>query len=412
MKRSVFLRKLIFIFCCLFALSLPFDFSLKNINLDVPGLNSFLMLQIAALFLLWEGFVLTERRLDIKTAGIFLPLSVFFALHIFSSVFPSQRMIWSLKYSLRFFGLSLVMFVLINFVTNKKQLRWIINCLFISAGIAAGFVIIQYFFPYLLSGAQLFFDDAQIDLSRVRGLFGWPTDMAAYLGVFIPLILSQLIYKKQGRYKFAENLFYAFLLVLISAALVFSRTRGWIAGAFCGLITLWILDAITKKEKAQLYFCLAALSLAALLFLVSGVHRLFLSDLEPSEAGRLAFIKEAFRLIKEYPFRGIGADMFYWNADLTGNFRTHNIFLETFVNLGVFGLSALLWLLYVIFKKIGKGLFGQGPCENRYLRMGIIAALAAFLGHNQVDYFWQSHEIAGLFWFLAGIGVSERADED
>jgi len=95
--------------------------------------------------------------------------------------------------------------------------------------------------------------------------------------------------------------------------------------------------------------------------------------------------------------------MFYWKS--SSGFRTHNIFLETTVNLGIFGFFILLWMLYRTFRTIAKGIFKDNAFKNSYIQVGIIGSLASFLGHNQVDYFWQIAQIAGLFWILVGAGV-------
>lgn len=402
MRPPLFLRRIIFIGCCIFALTLPFDFSLKNINLNIPLIKSLLTLEIVILILVWELVIILERRVDIKLTPLFLPIAVFFVIHIFSAIFPSAKMVWSLKYTFRFFGLGLIFFIIINFITDKKRLDYLINFLLIGAGLAALFVLIQYRFPYLLTEVQYFFEDVDVSPHRIRGLFGWPTNMSVYLGSFVPLIISSLIYKpNKGR--FLEKIFYVFLLFIIMLALIFSQARGWIVGLFFGLSTLWILYLIKEKDYKVLWITIIILTFGFIFFFTTGMYKFIMSDLDPSETGRLVFAKEALGLIKEHPFKGIGADMFYW--DSICHYRTHNIFLETAVNLGIFGLLILLWLFYTIFKLIGKGLTESTGGSNRHIQVGIFASLVSFLAHNQVDYFWNQHEIIGLFWILVGIGV-------
>ncbi|MCM8796152.1 MAG: O-antigen ligase family protein [Candidatus Omnitrophica bacterium] len=392
------LSRLIFIGSCIFALTLPFDFSLKNINLDIPLIKSLLGLEIVILLFLWELVIIFERRLKIKTKGLLLPLFIFFTIHLFSAIFPSDRMVWSLKYTFRFFGLSSIYFILINFITDKRRLSNIIDCLFISVALAAILVIIQYFFPYALIPWQRFFDDALVSVHRIRGLFGWPTEMSVYLGTFIPLILSHLIYRINR-----DRLFYLPLFLIIILALILSKTRGWILGVFCGLVTLWLLDLIQSKSYKIIGMTAVILVISIIIFWNRGLFKFIASDLEPSEKGRLIFAKDALKAIQAHPFKGMGADMFYWNSAY--HCRTHNIFLETAVNLGIFGLLVLLWLFYDIFKLIGRGLSKPTADGNRYLQWGIFASLVSFLACNQVDYFWHKHEIIGLFWFIVGIGV-------
>ena len=404
MALALVLRRSVFIGCCIFALTLPFDFPLYNIGLHIPLLKSLLEAQIILLVILWELVIISERRFAIRSTSLFIPILAFFFLHLFSSIFPSERLVWSLKYTFRFFGLGLILFLVINFIKDKKQLHYIINCLFIGAGLAAMFAIIQYCRPYLLTEVQYFFKDLYVSPHRIRGLFSWPTNMSVYLGSLLPLLISCLIYKP-NRGKLWEKLFYIFLIFIIVLSLILSRTRGWVLGLFCGLSTLWFLYLIKEKDYASFWTTIIISIIGLLLFFSTGMYKFIVSDLEPSELFRKRLIKDALMMISQHPIKGIGADMFFWSSSYQSPFRTHNIFLETTVNLGIFGFLILFWLLYDIFRIIAKGILKNNDFRDSYVQVGIIGSLASFLGHNQVDYFWHIHEIAGLFWVLVGIGV-------
>jgi hypothetical protein len=331
-----------------------------------------------------------------------LPILAFFIFHIYSSIFPSERLVWSLKYTLRFFGLGLVFFIVINFIEDRKQLNCLLNCLFAGAGSAAIFALIQFRWPYLLSDIQNFFDDAVVGPNRIRGLFGWYTNMAVYLGTFLPLILSCLIYKP-AKIKSPEKIFYVFLILIIIPALILSHSRGWVFGLSMGLSTLWVLHLIKTKEYPIIWITLVILVIGISIFFNFRLDKFIMTDLEATEIARIDFAKEALTMIGRHPIRGIGADMFYWTSSFHN--RTHNILLETAVNLGVFGLLILTWFFYKIFALIAKGVSKDSDFKNYYIQVGIICSLVSFLGHCQVDYFWMVSEVIGLFWILVGIGV-------
>ncbi len=405
MISSLFLRRIIFIAVCIFALTLPFDFNLANIGLNLPLIHGFSVLEIILMLVVWELLVIFERRIVIKTEGLLLPTSLFFIIHLFSAVFLSTKMIWSLKYTFRFFGLGLIFFIMINFITDKERLNRIVNFLFIGAALAALFVLLQYHFPYFFIKAQDFFDDTIVSPHRIRGFFGWPTDMSIYLGSFIPLVISCLIYGP-NKSKFFKKLFYGFLLLIIIWALMLSCARGWILGLFCGLAAIWFLHLLNKREYSLVWISLILWIILVSVFMGMGIDKFMISDLESSETFRMKLVQSALNLIRENPLKGIGADMFYWTS--RPHFRTHNILLEATVNLGIFGLLILLWLLWSIFKAVGKGVLGDSGFKHSYLQVGVIGSLVSFLGHSQVDYFWNLHEIIGLFWILIGIGVCSR----
>jgi hypothetical protein len=406
MRFSYFLRRVIFIGCCTFVFFLPFDFPLSRINLHIPLVKNLTVLEIAALMLLWELLVLVERRAPIITGAFAISFFVFFLLHLYSSIFPSERMIWSLKYTFRFFGVGLVAFLFPNIVEDERQLRFLIRCLFSGGALAAMCALIQYRYPYLLTNAQSFFEDVDIvSPTKIRGLFGWPTDMAVYLGSLIPLALNRMFYAR-GKRSYVRILLLLSFTLLVLLCLLLSRTRGWIVGLFFGLGTLWLIHLLRGRDYQPIVLagvCVVILSVVAVSYF-PGFIKFGVSDLEPSELFRLSMVKEALKVIREHPLKGIGADMFYWTHPNDVRFRTHSLFLEIMVNLGIFGVLTFLWMLWSIVREIGKGIFAGGDVREISIQIGILGSLASYLGHMQVDYFWVSYECIGLFWILIAIG--------
>ena len=389
---------------CIIAFSLPFDFSLRTISLEIPLIKTLLILEVVILLFLWELVIFAEKKVVFKEMHLFIPFFLFLGLHVFSAVFPSEKMIWSLKYTLRFFSIGMIAFAIPRFAVTARQLNRIVRSLFLGAACAAVMVLIQYRWPYLVVNLQRFFDDAVVNPSRVRGLFGWPTNMSVYFGTLIPLTMAHLFYKPK-QYK-AEKILYGIFIVILLICPILSKSRGWIIGLFCGCSTLWIIYVISQKDykilTAGLLLLIVLASLTAnVLFNFPGILK---NELEHSEASRVTMARCALSTIKEYPLRGIGADMFYWR--MNPYTRTHNIFLETAVNVGIFGVFILVWLLGTIFWKIGKRVFKTPVLKRSYLSIGVFSSLISFLGHNQVDYFWDLHEIIGLFWILVGIGLA------
>ncbi|MFC1577306.1 O-antigen ligase family protein, partial [Candidatus Omnitrophota bacterium] len=179
-------------------------------------------------------------------------------------------------------------------------------------------------------------------------------------------------------------------------------------GAFCAFGVFGAVHLIRNKNYKAVWISIAAILIIALLFSsgLFGLRDLAVSKLEPTETARIGYARSALKHIKQYPFRGIGADMFYWKTK--PHFRSHNIILENQVNLGFFGLLTLLWLFGTIFWYLFKGIFKDADINRAYVQIGILASLAGFLGHSQVDYFWDLHEISGLFWVMVGIGMASN----
>jgi O-antigen ligase len=218
------------------------------------------------------------------------------------------------------------------------------------------------------------------------------------------LLISSLVSKwRQGRS--GEKIWYVFLITILLLSLILSRARGWVLGLFFGLTALWVIPLVKKKDFVPLVvIVIISLFLGSFLMLTHNTLLTFIkNDFEISETSRLCLAKRALELFREHPFKGIGTDMFYW--DWQPPARTHNIFLEMTVTIGVFGLLALLWFLGSLFRIIGKGICKDSDFKKDSIQIGVLGSLASFLGHNLVDYFWNLHKIIGLFWILAGIGV-------
>ena len=89
LRYSLIFRRLVFIGCCIFAVSLPLNFSLRLVNIHIPLIKSLLALEMIFLLFLWEVFIIFERKLIVKFTSLALPMGVFLLLHLYSSVFPS-----------------------------------------------------------------------------------------------------------------------------------------------------------------------------------------------------------------------------------------------------------------------------------------------------------------------------------
>ncbi|MFH1995388.1 MAG: O-antigen ligase family protein [Candidatus Omnitrophota bacterium] len=409
MKLSLFVRRAVFYCCCCIALFLPFDFSLENLGLTIPAIKSFFALEVVILIILWEIAILSNRENVPNGGGLVYPFIVFLGIHLFSSVIPSEKMIWSLKYTARFFGLGIVAFAIINFITSERRLERLISCVFAGACIASVFVAAQYFRHDAIDGLRRFFESAEVSSHRICGLFGWPTNMSVFFGALVPLAACFWIFRPHS--SVFRRAVYGSLTVLFIFCAVLSGTKGWLIGLFFAFACFVAIFAVQyrKPKIIALFFLLCGIIVSAFLFNLFGFRSFTTGTLEPTEKIRLEYAKSALRSIQEYPFRGQGADMFFWKN--VPRFRTHNIFLETTVNLGFFGLLALLWLYGAVMRKLYKGIRASDGFGQTYITLGILCSLAGFLGHGLVDYFWSQSEIAGLFWVLVGAGVASTACE-
>lgn len=115
-------------------------------------------------------------------------------------------------------------------------------------------------------------------------------------------------------------------------------------------------------------------------------------------------------MIKDNPLIGVGLGNFryrypeYMLKAKEHFLHAHNVFLQIAVEMGIPGLLAFLWLLFLFFKDI----FFQRQ-EDKYLKVvsigfcaGIIAILITSLFHDV----FHSRQIATLTWYVMGMAIA------
>lgn len=417
------LRRISFFLCLIIALSLPFDFLLKEVGIKTPFIKSYQEVLIIVLLLLWELSVIFERRISLIHTSIDYPLFAFFAIHIFSSLFPSTYTIWSLKYTFRVFGFGLLFYGVVNFADSKRRLNLLVMLLLVSGTLAAALAIVQKFFCHgqigdVVIGVQNFLEDIVERPDKIRGPFLWSSVLACYMASLIPLSVSCLVWSSKSLVK--RGLLLLATLTMALALFLSGVNAGVIAAGGGLLVTFMVYLYKRKKRRALSIFVILVVMfvLAFLAFLFNEDTRpcIFKHIPELQTSYDLGLWKTAIKMTVQRPGKGWGADMFYWKYPMftpsgmpvpfTPNYRSHNIFLEVGSGLGLFGVLALVWLLFSIIKTVGKGLLNTRISPFRWaIQLGALGSLAAFFIHSQVDFFWFVHETLALFWMLVGIGV-------
>ncbi|MBI4336103.1 MAG: hypothetical protein HY589_05555 [Candidatus Omnitrophica bacterium] len=356
------MRKILFIWCACVILFLPFDFHLSRVGLNIPGVETLLVLAVAAAFLMWEILTITEGRFKlIHVWGIDILLSLLLACYLFSSIRVSPIRFWSLKYTLRLFGFSFVYYAILNFTHTKKQLFILILALISGGVLAAALSIIQAFLPApLIESMQNFFHNAGADAARTNGPFVSVNELVLFLSCIAPVA---------------------------------------IACAF---------DSYMKKNSKMLiaWTCLLGIITACLIKLASknGLAALFTD----ANADYPALWKAAARFFIEHPFKGIGADLFAWKFMNTGFpvIRARNQFLEILLSSGIIGLAVFLGLSFLSIRLMFKNTLGKTHSgNNSFLRIGLAAGLMVYLVFSCFNDYFAAHETIGLFWALMGLGV-------
>jgi len=213
---------------------------------------------------------------------------------------------------------------------------------------------------------------------RVFFPFVTPNTLAGYLIMIIPLAAM----KKS----------YSWLLIPLSPALLLTKSIGALASLFLALcVYLYLRKKFGKKELLILSAILASIA-------VFFISRSLLQEkiLQPYFSGvmRLNYWKQAWEVIRLEPLAGVGIG----NFNLAFSRYAHNSYLQLWAEAGIFALLGFLWLTFSALKRA-------------YAQPLLVAAIAAFLIHNTVDFTFFLPEVSFVWWVILGLGCSAQCSD-
>ena len=353
----------------LFVFSLPFVFIPKifGMNFTLPEIIIFILLMIFCL----KNFKELEIRL--KRTKFDLPILLFLFITIIAYLRPllslnfqlelsnlsTSSPIFILRILLATFSFGLIYFLAINII-KKENIKKTIFILLFTSSIAALYGICQFLF---------------LDTVRIMSFFDHPNFFGMFLGMIIPVSLVFFLKNKN------KKIFWIFPLILF-LALIFTFSRGGLVGALFGLIFfLFFLKIYNKGIKKQIIIIFILLILSFMIFF-------FIEKIEKNES---SFLKERISQTKE---EGLGIRYYYWKETLEkikenpilgkgylllndGTEHAHNIYLQLWMERGIFCLLIFFLILFLLFKDI--------KIYSSY-SLAIIAGIFAFTVHGLVDY--------------------------
>jgi O-antigen ligase len=218
---------------------------------------------------------------------------------------------------------------------------------------------------------------------------------------------------------------YVFLVIVILAALIFSRSRGGILAVLVSLLIMALLVQLRVRRKSWLVGLLAFVALVAGYSIWIGLGPV-LSRFEQLGAGkqefdiatRIAFSKDALGIVRDYPWTGTGLGTFaiafrHYQTAWVQYFveHTHNDFVEFATDSGIPG-AALLFLpiVYLLVRMVV--VFFRDPRRYRSsVLLGCIGSVLAILIHSSMDFNLQIPANALTLAVVLGIGYKAACVE-
>lgn len=363
----------------------------------------FLPDMIALLFMFFLIAVFTYKQTfreysPLSKSPIDMPIVLFFIIIVISTI-TSINFIGSIRdLALHIGGLCFAL-VMMNSVKTKEDFNKIYTLLVFSATLVALYGLYQYVVGVEIEAAWLDVENNPGIRTRVYSVFYNPNILAEYLIFTIPLSVSLLWYSK----KLHKKVVFLGTTAVTTLALVLTLSRGgWLGFAFSALIFILLVER-------RFLLSIIPIAIGGVLFLPDVILNRILSigNLhDSSNAYRITMWGITKDIIQDHWIAGVGFGHLPFKQTFETYIRTmpifhsHNTYLQTAAELGIPGLVAFLFFLFVIFKY---GIIKLIKNEDKYIKImsaGVISALGGVLLHGLVENVLYLPKIIFTFWIL------------
>lgn len=329
----------------------------------------------------------------------------------------------SLKPSLLMVCLIAGYFLTVNLMTSRAWLRRCACTAVVSGVLESLYSIVLYLTGGGYSSDAWLDDEMFSSLGgRAVGTLDNPNMLGEYLIFLIPVAFALFLSREEGM-KSLSALFSCFVM---GACLILTWSRGAWLGLMAGLLIFLLM-----WHHRSLWLILAGIASIPVLpsVLPASVVSRFTSIGNMSDSStsyRVYIWRATVNMIADNPLSGIGAGEgawkrmypFYTYNGIEAAPHSHNLYLQIWLELGVFGLIiflAFLFLLYQsgfsMFVRTGKGNINSLPDIDkkrsivlmRLTAAGPLCGIIAVLVQGLTDYSWYNYRLFLMFWLMCGL---------
>lgn len=400
---------------------------------------------IFEMFLLWLMKMTLQREYKIVRSPLYGPLFLFLAIEALSLVWAENRYL-SFRLIWQDVAFGLLVVVVMNCVRNEKMFRRILVTTICTATVVAILGFFQYFNIDIMSLFQgVEYTRGEVVMFSTIGHYNF---LAAYLNSIIPSSLMMIVVSRdhKKRILFAVIfliLIFTFLLtksrgawlgwIVASAVLCFgylSRMRGrkrvtirvLLPSFVIGVIVCLLLTAIGAYISSEIYVAHNGYTLKDWTqYFVNSTSQRAISTFNINTGSalhrRIIWIP-TLRLIGDNVLTGVGKNNFqvmypnYSSEHIKEKLKilthrgtkVHNEYLQIFAEMGLFGLLAFLFFLYILVRTGSNALkLSREEKGDRYLLcLGLLAGVLATLVHSLVSHPLRLPASSLHFWLLTG----------
>jgi len=378
----------------------------------------------------WGIKLLEEGKFKFVNSPLNIPLLIFISVSFLSLVWSNAVYVSLQELPLFLIG-PFLYFIVINNIYREQQINHILIILLILGGIFGIYGALQY------NGIDFPIWAQNVERFRVFGLFGNVNYFAEYLIVPLPIAVSLFLVNKN---KITKILLLIGILAM-STTLMLTFTRSSYLGFGVSLIFMFLLFLLSqgksfiKNNKKIFIIVLAAIIIMTfLIFVPTPLNKAdtFISKIKSrispttlsqsySIRRRIATWKFTALMIKDHFLMGSGIGTFKYNTlKYQAKFfeqgdnrsiyphgfaeKSHNEYLQLWVELGIIGLLIFIWLLICYFNY---GIKLLKRIKDDYMQ-GIIIGLMGSIVAVLVDslFGFPLHLVATIVFFWLSIGLT------
>lgn len=403
----------------------------------------------------WIAKMILQRRIHVQRTPLDIPIFLFVASQIVSTIFSIDQHVSLWGYYSRFNGglYSIITYIFLYyaFVSNlqKEQVKKVLK-----ASLISGFLVALWGLPshFGYDPTCLIFR-GNLDTScwteafkptiRIFSTLGQPAWLAAYMSVLIPLATAFSLLKLNGEnwkleVKNWKLKFFAILTLLFYMCLTYTDTRGGFIGFWVANVIFWALIYVKKLFDKKVFLrCFLIFNFLFLTFNflqgvpISQINKFTYPELikhststkttmKPSapvagalggtDSGKIRLLvwRGAINAWKDNKLVGTGVETFAFayykykptEHNITSEWdylynKAHNEYLNYLTTTGAFGLGTYLSLIAVFFFVVYKKF--KSKSENLLINFALIAGYISILISN---FFGFSVVIINLYFFL------------
>jgi len=299
-------------------------------------------------------------------------------------------------------------FWLLAVLKDEGAVRTALTGFLTGAAVVGGVAIAQVGFGFGGTAAE--------GVRRAQAWYPSPNHLALLMGRALPYFAAFALGPGAGPAATRPAGAWLGLAVVAVALLLTFSTGGWL-GAAVALVA--VLVALGRRQAALRLGGVAAAGLLAVSLLsLAGVLPERLNPLRQTGGFRVELWSSTFDMIRGHPLLGVGLDNFVYlyqqvylheGAAAEPNLsHPHNWLLHLWVQLGLPGLLAFLWLVGRFAAEARRALRRPG---SRCLVAGAVGALADMLAHGLVDNSYFLVDLAFVFWLTLAAASGAPANE-